>query len=395
MKVLAIISEYNPFHNGHALQIEAARARCDFVVAAMSGNFVQRGEPALVDKYRRTRMALACGVDMVIELPVYCASASAEYFAYNAVRLLNATHTVDYLAFGSESGELAQLQRLAHTLAAEDADYKDTLRSALGRGISYPRARAHAVPGIPTDPNDILAVEYLKALERTGSGITPVAILRKCAGYHQPELTGTVSSATAIRRAFLNGETGEIAPAMPAAAYDILYGAFADGDYVRGLDAYSNVFRYILRTSSALGEIMDISEGLHNRFMDMSGRFSELTEIISAVKTKRYTRTRLNRAALHILLDMRRSEAERFNTREPYIRVLGMKKTAGALMNALTANAECPVVTTLRPAAKTLDEYGRELLAKESMTTDVYYLGLENKAPVAGGAEYRKEFIVV
>lgn len=405
MKILGVISEYNPFHNGHELHISLARARsnCDFAVALMSGNFMQRGEPAMIDKYLRTRMALACGFDMVIELPLYYACASAEYFAHNAVRILNACGIVSSLAFGVESDKLDTLAQTALKLANETDGYRAALRAALKSGDSYPRARDKATPGAPTQPNDILAVEYLKALYKTESNIKPIAIPRTGAGYHQEAIAGKIASATAIRHALLrngecqgNGLSQHVADTMPEAAWNILRDAFVKGNVVRGLDIYEREFRYALLSHPQLDEVMDISEGLHNRFLEMSGKFAMPSEILSAVKTKRYTHTRLCRAALHILLDIRRTDFERYAAEDiSYIRVLGMKKTAGVLMNALTDAASCPIVTTLTPAKKTLCKDAWVMLEKEITTTDIYYLGLENGRWVAPGAEWRERFVVM
>ena len=441
MKILSVIAEYNPFHNGHKLQAGLARActGCDFAIALMSGNFVQRGEPVIVDKYLRAKMALDGGFDMVIELPVYYACASAEHFAYNAVRILNACGIVNSIAFGSESGNLKALQETAQTLANETDEYRSSLHTELNSGKSFPQARDKALStqysqlstlnsqlSTLNSPNDILAIEYLKALNKTQSYITPIVIPRIGAGYHQQEITGEIASATAIRRAVCgtDGETGgrfsvsrreqfssdkripsvrqrtvplshPVPSTMPEAAWSLLYNAFLKGNYVRGLDAYEREFRYALLAHPQLEDVLDISEGLQNRFLKMSGKFSSLSEIVSAVKTKRYTHTRLNRAALHILLDIRRYDFERFIAMDvPYIRVLGMKKTAGALMNALSAAASCPVVTTLTPARSILTADAWAMLEKEIAATDIYYLGLENRKPVAPGAEWRQGFVM-
>jgi len=422
MKILGIISEYNPFHNGHKLHASLARERsgCDFAIALMSGNFVQRGEPAVVDKYLRTKMALSCGFDMVFELPVYYASASAEYFAYNAIRILNACGIITEVAFGSETGRLEGLRETALSLLDETEGFRTSLRAALDSGDSFPKARGKAISAAPSQPNDILAVEYLKALYKTQSVIKPIVITRVGAGYHQTEITGEIASATAVRRALLQQDRGrfsvsvnephhftnpltgtEVCPlprlssAVPEAAWSILNDAFVNGNYVRGLDAYEREFRYSLFTHPQLEAILDISEGLQNRFLEMSGKFAKPSEIISAVKTKRYTHTRLNRAALHILLDIRRVDFEVCASMNvPYIRVLGMKETAGPLMNALKANTSCPVVTNLAPARKMLCRDAWAMLGKEIAATDIYYLGLENRKTVAPGAEWREGFVV-
>jgi predicted nucleotidyltransferase len=226
MKVVGLITEYNPFHNGHKYHIEEARriTGADYVVAVMSGDFVQRGVPAIIDKYSRTRMALNNGVDLVLELPVCYATGSAEYFAHGAVAVLNALGVVDYLCFGSEAGEIELLQKATELIYSAPASFDDLLKAYLKEGLNYPAARQKALEAVTgslspdnnrpddnnalikvfTEPNNILGIEYLKAIHDLSASMQPVTIRREVAHYHEATLTridtpSVISSATAIR----------------------------------------------------------------------------------------------------------------------------------------------------------------------------------------------------
>lgn len=225
MKVVGIVAEYNPFHNGHRYHIEEAR-KCtgaDFVVVVMSGDFVQRGEPAVIDKYHRTEMALSQGADLVLELPAAFACASAEYFATGAVSLLHALGCVDTLCFGSECGHLDLLEEIADLFIQEPSEYKEYLKTALKSGYSFPAARDEAlkeyfaedlvktaqIASVLSAPNNILGIEYIKALKVLGSSIRPVTITRMGQGYHETTFSDSFCSATALRRLL---ETPNTAP---------------------------------------------------------------------------------------------------------------------------------------------------------------------------------------
>ena len=216
--VTGIIAEYNPFHNGHAYQIQKARelTGCDFVVVVMSGDFVQRGAPALFDKYTRTKMALLGGADLVLELPVWASSASAEFFAAGAVSVLEGIGCTDFLCFGAEDEKLSKMQKAVELLANENTEFQKQLRDVLKTGLSFPAARKQALSGFLTEeessildkPNNILGIEYLKALKAKNSSIEPVIVKREGQGYHGQELSHGFASASGIRSALKTWETG-------------------------------------------------------------------------------------------------------------------------------------------------------------------------------------------
>ncbi|WP_455718849.1 tRNA(Met) cytidine acetate ligase, partial [Anaerosporobacter sp.] len=216
MQVVGLITEYNPFHNGHAYHIQKAKeiTNADYVIVIMSGNYVQRGTPAIIDKYSRTLMALNNGADIVIELPVIYATASAETFAAGAIRILHDLGIVNSICFGSECGDLTLLSSIAKALCIESEEFRDTLLKYLRQGLSYPMARKHAllntielsnytnqqIEQVIESSNNILGVEYLKALYRLSSNIVPYTILREGSGYNDLTLDTTFSSASALRK---------------------------------------------------------------------------------------------------------------------------------------------------------------------------------------------------
>ncbi|HBW12456.1 MAG TPA: nucleotidyltransferase [Proteiniclasticum sp.] len=316
MNIAAIISEYNPFHKGHAYQIEKTReaAGATHIIALMSGNFVQRGLPAIVDKYRRAEMALLGGADLVLELPVVYALSSAEFFAEGSVRILNSLHGVDLLSFGSEEGELSKLERIAKILAMEPYEYQNILKKHLSEGYSFPKARNEALmellPDISMDfiqsPNNILGIEYIKAIYRTDSAVKPFTVKRMGKGYHDEDLEDQVfASATALRKTIyqnipLQGHVPEPVDQYMKQLSQERY------PYV-ALDDFIDLVKYRLITNGhTLSNIPEANEGLDQRIREVFRRctFDSMDQYIDEIKTKRYTRTRISRILLQFLLGM-------------------------------------------------------------------------------------------
>ena len=391
MTICGVVAEYNPFHNGHAYQLTQARAAtdADAVVCVMSGHFMQRGEPAAVHKSVRVRAALLHGADMVLELPVTYATASAERFASAAAEILDESGIVDALCFGSESGDIAALTEAAHVLANEPDTFKARLREGLDSGQSFPAARSAALGRALTEPNDILGAEYIKAILRRNSRIVPHTITRIGAGYHS-ETLGAMASATAIRLAMRDDGW---AAAMPVDASALVQEEMRQNRAPVTIDTLTQAFLYALQTTpgDALARIADISEGLENRIQHYAAQFDSMTEIAAAVKTKRYTLTRIKRAMLHILLGITRAEAARD---VPYIRVLGFRRDAEALVRRLHNAASLPVVTNLKNARAQLDDAAYSVLATELRAAAVYGLAVR----AMGGAardEWREPMVMV
>jgi len=382
MKTSGIIVEFNPFHNGHELHIKKTReiTGCKYIVAVMSGNFVQRGEPAVCDKWRRTKMALNCGVDMVIEIPVPYVIAGADYFARGSVGLLVATGIVDCLSFGSEIGDLTTLMEAGRILAEEPLIYKQRLQAELSAGKSFATAHKSALEDaligtlpldlsndlretIPeslfTKPNNCLAMEYCKAMYLLNN---PMQI------FTTHRIGGGVS-ATKIRKDFKKGIS--VQNQLPDIAYKILQDA-----PINELDNYSDIFRYLCITKE-----LDLGEGLENRFkrlvLDKKATTS-LSSLIMDVKTKRYTYTRLQRAVIGVLLGIDKSDMNMYeeNGGVQYIRVLGFREESRHLLGELARKSTLPVITHKRVIGEVLKQGGaaKHMLEKELMAEDVYNL---------------------
>lgn len=392
MKVNGIIAEYNPFHNGHRYQLLAARARtgAEYTIVAMSGNFVQRGGPALVSKHKRARMALAGGADLVLEIPFLCATASAEYFAAGGVALLDRLGVVTDLCFGSECDDIRLLGQIADILLREPEDYLATLKQFLKQGYSYPSARNWALfqhyPAFEaqrellTSPNNILAIEYIKALIRRGSQLNPVAIRRKGAGYHDSNLDRrpeeTYCSALAIRQALYSGSDWDfLQKNMPETAAAILCEELAKKTTIRSND-FSDILYYKLLAGQEEGyeKYLDVSPDLSDRIRNRLNEYSSYDSFCDLLKTKDMTHTRISRCLLHILLDIKKKdmEAAREMDYAPYARVLGFRKTATPLLNLIKACSSIPLISKLADAEKQLAPRTYALLKQDILVSQLY-----------------------
>ncbi|MCL1884423.1 MAG: nucleotidyltransferase family protein [Defluviitaleaceae bacterium] len=372
MRVAGVIVEFNPFHNGHSEHLEETKkiTGCEKIVAVMSGNFVQRGEPAICDKWRRVRMALNSGVDIVVEIPVPYVISGADYFARAGVQLL-AAMGVDAISFGSESGDIDAIVKAGHLLADEPPMYKEALRMGLDSGLSFAAARGAALeaclgetPDLFTKPNNGLAMEYCKALRLIKSNIEIFTTHRQSGG----------ASATKIRRAV---HAGEALQNMPDSALNILEEARQKGE-IASLDDYSEIFRFLLYSRDFV-----LGEGLENRFRKFCGDFSKISDLLNAVKTKRYTHTRLQRAALGVILGIGADEMAFFEKHGgvQYVRVLGFRKESENLLGEITKKATLPVITHGAAIDDVLvqslltsinSEAAAKMLAKELEVGDIY-----------------------
>ncbi|NLG24602.1 MAG: nucleotidyltransferase family protein, partial [Clostridiales bacterium] len=330
MRVAGVIAEYNPFHLGHRHHLAEARRRsgCDYVVAAMGGSFSQRGEPMLLDKWARAKMALLGGADLVVELPALFAVRSAEGFAAGGVRLLAAL-SCDSLAFGCEVDDLELLRAMADALDDESPAFREELKRSLAQGRSHARARGDALarclsasPEAVGSPNAVLAVEYLRANRRLAAPMEPVLVPR-VGGYHDTSLSG-LASATAIRAALRSGRRADALAAMPAEAAAVLEAAWPGAADPAGLD---NLLLYTLRRLSAddIAALPDVSEGLERRVKRCAESAHDRASLIEAVKCKRYTHARLSRLCCHALLGLTRTLTAQV-PQPPYARLLGFRR---------------------------------------------------------------------
>lgn len=384
MKVCGIIAEYNPLHHGHAYHLARSRAAsgADYVVAVMSGSFTQRGEPALVDKFTRTRMALRQGADLVLELPVGYAVQPAPFFALGGVGILQQLGVVTHLAFGAESTDLTTLQQVSAALAGESPALSEGIQQGMAQGLSYPQARAEAAAGLLATPalprdrllallrgsNNILSLEYLAALRHWHSAILPLPIQREGAAYLQEDLTPGFASATAIRRAL---SSGTLPPdALPQETTALLQGR----DLVFPA-ALGPLAAYRLRTQPGLcDQLPDVSEGLEDRLRAAAAAASDWEGLLAHALTRRYTRARVSRALLHALLGMTHAEVQTLRQSLPlYARVLGVRRAALPLLSALSERSTIPVIT--RPGQYQPSDAAHALLWQwDVLATDVYAL---------------------
>lgn len=303
-KVLAIIAEYNPFHNGHLyhLQNSIKTSGANYTVAVISGNFTQRGSTSLIDKWSKAQMALKNGIDLVIELPLLYSISSAENFAEGAIKILNNLNIVDYISFGTETNDIAILNNIANVLYKEPKDYKNLLSHELSKGISYPKARENALlmylgdirkyGNTLSSPNNILGIEYLKALKKVRSNIMPITMKRIEVGYNELSYKNNIASATAIRDIVKNNALDLLQNLVPQSTYNILMENIKVGHIVPDLSTFEKQIIYNLRKMSIqeIANLADVSEGLEHAIKNTANSCNSIVEFLNTIKSKRYTR---------------------------------------------------------------------------------------------------------
>ena len=361
MKICAIICEYNPLHYGHLYHIQKAKelSGCDAVMCIQAGNFTQRGEPAITNKYVRARMALEAGADIVVQIPTaYCCS-SAEIFALAGVKIANSFDDVTHLAFGCETENFELLKEIAKYFANEPKEYKEKLKKFLDLGDSLPVSRQKAIEelmkedkvefseitetlNILTKPNNILAIEYLKALIRTKSKIEPIFTTRSNSDYNSADLNGKDSSATAIRTKLLSKQKiRAIKKLVPSFTYKLLKDDI-DEFGLPDLNLYNDLCSYVVKTSLASDykNVYDVSEGIENRFLESAKKFKDFNELLLDVKTKRYTYTRLKRIVLRLLLKIDKNIVSEIYKMDklPFIKVLAFNAEKKDCLSSVSAN---------------------------------------------------------
>ncbi len=406
MKTVGIISEYNPFHNGHKYHIQAAKDACgaDNAVCIMSGSFVQRGEPAILDKWSRARMAVMNGADLVIELPVVYACQPAEIFALGAVKILNSMGLIDYICFGSELGDTDALQELAKLLQNEPAAFKKLLKAQLEQGLSYPKAVSNALSSyiggkdqsitddILRNPNNVLGIEYIKALMTLRSPIVPVAVKRIVSGYNDVSITSDIASATAVRNEIIHhGVSEKVRLSMPENSVGIIGANIKCGRHPLFFNDFSDLLLYKLRIieEAELRKYLNVREGIENRLKKYAQTSTSCDELIEAVKTKRYTRTYIQRLLCHLLLDMQKSDIALF--KEPdcpsYIRVLAFNEKGKGLIKEMKELSTSPVITKVADF-KAQDEPIARMFAYDILSTNIYNLAYRTSAYKKGSEDY-------
>lgn len=411
MNVVGIVTEHNPFHNGHLYHVEKARELCDaeFVISVMSGHFLQRGEPALFNKWARAKMAALGGVDLVVELPTAFAVRSASVFSHGAVSLLNAMGVVTHICFGSEAGNTADLWPAARLLCQEPQDFRTILSQYLDKGLSYPAARSKAMEAyftingsnnIPasllSSPNNILGIEYMRSLLTLGSSIEPVTIKRFAAGYHDTEIgpSRSIASATSVREELKSAGgcmTEKVDSVVPSSTSEVMNNEIFNGRGPVFIESYTKLIYYLLRTTTTeqIASLCDVSEGLENRILESAKSAGSVKELIDKIKSKRYTWTRIQRIITYIMLGFTSSMARSFEETGPrYIRILGMSDKGRELLRVVKKKADLPVVIRTSPFLFKRDEIS-EMLEFDVKATDIYTLLYPSSKLTHPGLDYR------
>lgn len=394
MNVTGIVVEYNPLHKGHLYHIKKAReiTKSEGIVAVMSGNFVQRGEPAIIDKWNRTKMALKNGVDLVLELPVIYSLSSAEFFAHGAISLLNSLGITDNICFGSEIGKIEPLLFIAQILNSEPDSFKALLKDQLSKGISYPLARNKALldflnhldvknfnfknislDDILKSPNNILGIEYCKSILKLKSNIKPFAIERIGENYNDTSLNHSISSSSAIRKYIEdNSSITKLRDLLPDNVYELLEKLQKDQyKFVFNNSMLQYIkYKYFLHEHeiNAIKNIPDVSEGIENRIFKFLNSSNSIKELIDKAKTKRYTYTRISRILCQFFIGFENWDTDSMRRAEcPYARILGFNSIGLKMLREIKLKGSIPLYTKLPNNIK-------DSLALDVQSTKVYSL---------------------
>ena len=392
-KIIGIVSEYNPFHNGHLyhLQKSLQMTHSSYSVAIISGNFTQRGSTSLVDKWVKTEIAIKNGIDLVIELPLLYSISSAENFAEGAIKILDSLKIIDYISFGSESGDISTLNMISDILLQEPETYKNILSQELSKGLSFPKARENALlmylnniqesSNILSYPNNILGIEYLKALKKIKSSIIPVTIKRYEAGYHDTTYSGNIASGTAIRNIIKNNNLDIFKKVVPENTFNTLLKNIKIGHIIPDLSVFEKQIIYNLRKMSIpeIAELPDVNEGLENAIKNAADSCNSIVEFLNIIKSKRYTNTRLQRILLYSLLGITKKDINLSKNATPYIRVLGFNNNGKYLISEIAkSNPKLEIITSVK---KYMDNSKNKnsiyMLEKDIWATNVYTIGYE------------------
>lgn len=404
--VLGIIAEYNPFHNGHLYHLKESKKAtgAEYTVAIISGNFTQRGSTSIIDKWKKTEMALQNGVDLIIELPVLYSISSSENFAEGSIKILNSLGIINFLSFGSETSDIKILNNFANILYDEPKEYKKILSNYLDTGLSFPKARENALleyiknfedvntnfdnyQNILSSPNNILGIEYLKALKKYKSSIKPVCIKRSIADYNSSDISinTSIASATAIRELIKNKNFNTIKTVIPEKSYSILADCINSGCIIPDLNYFEKEIIYVLRKMSIkeIANLPDVSEGLEFLIKKAVNSCNTLTELLNTIKSKRYTITRLQRILLYALLDISKKDMKLSKEVDsPYIRVLGFNDNGKKLISKIMdKNPNQPLITSVKKFVDNNSNTSLQtMLNKDIFATNVYSLGFKNNS---------------
>lgn len=408
-KVLGIIAEYNPFHNGHMYHLQKAKEQsgAQYSICIMSGNFVQRGNTSILNKWKKAEMAILNGIDLVIELPTIYSVASAESFSLGAIKLLENLKIVDTISFGTETNDFAALNNISGIVCEEPKKYKELLNQELKKGLSFPKARENALmlylndnkryANILNEPNNILAIEYLKSLKKIKSTIQPVPIKREKVYYNDNTIVDEFASATAIRELLKNKQFSEIRKVVPIETYKILSQESELENIVLDLLKYEKEIIYNLRkmTVEQIADLPDVSEGLEYSIKNAASFANNLKDLMGVVKTKRYTTTRIQRILICSLLGITKKDVIMSKRTLPYARILGFNEKGKELISKMSkANPKLEVITSLKKFQdKNCNKTYKRLLDIDIFATDVYTLACKNDC--IANLDYTKNMIII
>ncbi|MFA5576981.1 MAG: nucleotidyltransferase [Tissierellaceae bacterium] len=413
MTALGLITEYNPFHLGHKYHLEQSliKSNADHTIAIMSGSFLQRGEPSLVDKWTRAKMAVDNGIDLVLELPFIFSSQSAERFAYGGIKLLDSLNIVDYVAFGSELGELEPLYQIANILIEEPSYFRERLKEHLATGLSYSVARSNAIEEytntksnnfqynykeLLNKSNNILGIEYLKAILKIKSNIKAITIRRSGSQYKDPLISEGFASATAIRNSIETKGIESIEKLIPAESYQHIEAYCKEYGSFNSLGNYSQIFQYLLRTTNKtmLQNILDMEKGLENRLVRSSYKFNNINDVIDNVVTKRYPRTRIQRILIHLLNQLdRQTFIYLYSSYPAYIRVLGSNQKGLLLLNKIKKKSSLPIITKFADYKGFRNKALDESIIFDKRATDIFFIGLQGDNSLSNMDYYNSPYI--
>lgn len=356
--ITGIITEYNPFHKGHEYHLRNAKfdTNADGIICVMSGHFMQRGIPGIIDKWKRAEMAIQNGVDLILELPVVYALSSAEHFAFGSVSLLNSLGIVDNIYFGSEEGRIDILQKIANTLVDEPLEYRNLLKNHLDLGLPFHLSRANALNeylnssdifNVLASSNNILGIEYIKSLIKLQSKIVPNTLKREGSSYNDINLSSAYSSATSIRNHLKKNSLTELINILPRASYDILCElSSADYPFIFEEDMFKHIKYKLLTNENSLSKLPDISEGLDNKIFNEILNSNSLNELILNSKSKRYTYTRISRILTQSFLNLETFDLLKLcKTPAPYARVLGFNSNGRAMLKNIKSKGNINLIT--------------------------------------------------
>lgn len=413
MNLLGLIVEYNPFHNGHMYHLAESKkiANATHTIAVMSGNFMQRGTPALLDKFTRAEIAVRNGVDLVVELPTLYACQSAEIFAHGGITLLNSLNCVDSICFGSEIGNIEILYLISKILIEEPSEFKNTLKEYLNEGLPFPKSRSSALfdyiiqnnlfniskeelTQILNSPNNILGIEYIKSLLKLNSSIKPYTINRIDSGYNSLNIDNTICSASAIRNALKNNcNLSDIHYTIPKYTYDIINEVVKNGfNPVFDNDFYQILSSIILRDKNNLTDYFEVNEGIENKIYNSIFKCKNLEELKNEIKSKRYTMTKVSRTLNNIMLGIKKQDISKTKDLDciPYLRVLAFNNKGCEILKQIKKNSEIEIITKFSKIKyididifKTLIEYD---IKATNMYNLIYYK--DNPSMLKGPMDY-------